>query len=163
MELRRATQDDAAGIACVHVSSWRVAYHGMVSDVILDGLSVEPRAERWKQILAETSEDEATVVALLDGRVVGFCSFMPSRDEDAGERTAEVAAAYVDPEVWRRGIGSRPVADVVDRLRERGWTEATLWVFARNAHARGSTRRSGSSPTERRGRRTGTPGRPKSA
>ena len=108
----------------------------MVPDVILDGLSVEQRAERWRRILAETSEDEATVVALLDGQVVGFCSFMPSRDEDAGERTAEVAAAYVDPEVWRRGVGSRLVADVVDTLRERGWTEATLWVFARNAHAR---------------------------
>ena len=29
----------------------------------------------------------------------------PCRDEDAGDRTAEIAATYVDPSRWSSGVG----------------------------------------------------------
>ncbi len=61
---------------------------------------------------------------------------MPSRDEDAGEGTAEAAATYVVPERWRAGIGSELLGAALSRLREAGFHEATLWVFAGNHGAR---------------------------
>jgi hypothetical protein len=42
---------------------------------------------------------------LREGEVRGFCAVVaPSRDENAGERTAEVAATYVYPQAWRFGL-----------------------------------------------------------
>ncbi|MEY2515901.1 MAG: hypothetical protein QOJ89_3259 [bacterium] len=70
--------------------------------------------------------------------VAGFCSIVaPSRDDDAGERTCEVAAIYVDPEAWRRGIGRALLEAAVREARADGWRTVTLWVFAANdrAHA----------------------------
>jgi len=39
--IRRARADDAAGIAQVHVASWRSTYPGMVPDSYLLGLSTD--------------------------------------------------------------------------------------------------------------------------
>ena len=46
--IRRARAEDAAGIAQVHVASWRSTYPGMVPDSYLIGLSTEAYAERWR-------------------------------------------------------------------------------------------------------------------
>ena len=145
--VRRAEPRDAAGIAGVHVRSWQVAYRGLLSDERLDGLSVEEREQRWAGVLGEGDGDSFTLVADLDDRVAGFCSVAaPSRDTDAGERTAEVGAIYVEPQLWRRGIGTALLAAAVDELRRGGWHEATLWVFAENAVARGFYARFGFAP-----------------
>lgn len=101
-------------------------------------MSVEEREGVWRGILADTGGASLTLVAVgADERVEGFCSVSaPSRDEDAGEGSAEVAATYVDPGCWRRGVGGALLRGALGELREGGWEEATLWVFAANGRAR---------------------------
>lgn len=126
-----------------HVRSWQIGYRGLVSDEILDGLSVADRAATWQTVLQRSVEEAFTVVAERDGRVVGFCSMIaPSRDDDAGAETCEAAAIYVEPELWRMGVGG---ALLVAALRELdgSWDEVTLWVFADNARALAFYRRFG--------------------
>ena len=43
-----------------------------------------------------------------------------------------MAATYVDPECWRRGVGGALLRAAVAELLERGWGEVTLWVFTAN-------------------------------
>jgi hypothetical protein len=43
--IRRAEPRDAAGIAHVHVASWRTTYRGIVPDSYLDALDEPERAE----------------------------------------------------------------------------------------------------------------------
>ena len=145
--VRRGEQRDAAGIAGVHVRSWQVAYRGLLPDERLDRLSVEEREQQWGDVLGEGDGASFTLVADLDDRVAGFCSVAtPSRDADARERTAEVAAIYVEPQLWRRGIGAALLTAAVEELRRGGWHEATLWVFAENANARSFYARFGFAP-----------------
>ena len=51
LEVRRATTEDAAGIASVHVHSWLAAYRGLMPDDMLDSLTVEERTESWLRFL----------------------------------------------------------------------------------------------------------------
>ena len=135
VRVRRAVPEDADLIAAVHVRTWQVAYRGLMPDALLDGLSAERRAEMWRTVTAEDSA--AVYVAVDDGRVVGFCGVAtPSRDEDAKGDVAEIGAIYVDPDVWRRGVGRALMDVVLADLRAAGWRWLTLWVLAENEQAR---------------------------
>lgn len=136
--VRTAVVADAPSIARVHVSSWQAAYRGILPDEVLDAMSPGQREERWRQILSGGEGSGFTVVAEVEGRgVQGFGSGLPqSRDDDAGERSGEVTALYVEPSRWRRGMGRRLLAEALDRLRSNGCQEATVWVLAENHSAR---------------------------
>jgi GNAT superfamily N-acetyltransferase len=133
--VRDAENRDARGIAEVHVRAWQAAYRGLVPGRILDGLSVDGAERSWRNLLAE--QGSFTLVAERGSGVDGFCAVAtPSRDDDAGERTAEIAAVYVEPERWRTGVGRALLGGALVRLRESGWEDVTLWVFAANDQAR---------------------------
>jgi ribosomal protein S18 acetylase RimI-like enzyme len=68
--------------------------------------------------------------------VVGFCSFAPSRDDDAEAHTAEILTIYLLREAAGRGIGRELFASSVGRLGELGYDRATLWVMASNDRTR---------------------------
>ena len=60
--VRRATIDDAGGIAVVHVATWRATYRGLMPQSLLDGRSVEARTAVWWRILRE--DDGSALVAI---------------------------------------------------------------------------------------------------
>lgn len=104
-------------------------------DEVLDNLSVGQREEMWRQLLS-ADERLALYVAVKDGAVVGFCAVLaPGRDRDAADRDAEIAAVYVDPEVWRTGIGRALMNTALADLLAGGWSSVTLWVLAQNRRA----------------------------
>jgi ribosomal protein S18 acetylase RimI-like enzyme len=142
VEIRRATDDDAHGIAAVHVASWRGAYRGIVPDAYLDALSVDERERMWREHL----DAWPTWVAIAEGTIVGFANGGAGRDEDAPPSTGELYAIYVEPSRFGRGIGRQLHDRVVDELRERGFTEATLWVLEGNARGRAFYERMGWAP-----------------
>jgi L-amino acid N-acyltransferase YncA len=143
--VRDADEGDAGGIAEVHVRAWQVAYRGLVEDRILDGLSLDGAERNWRRLVTERGS--TTLVAGREGRVEGFCAVAkPSRDRDATEGTAEVSAIYVAPDSWRSGVGSALLDAALGGLREEGWDEVTLWVFADNDQARSFYARHGFEP-----------------
>lgn len=155
--VRPAKPEDAPAIARVHVRSWQVAYRGLVPDVVLDALSTEHREDSWRKRLAEDGDASFTLVAELNGDVAGFCSVTaPSRDDDAGDRTCEVTAIYVDPDAWRAGVGRALLDAALNQLRQDGCEEATLWVFAQNAGANAFYERFGFAPDGREVRHEGS-------
>ena len=133
---RSAVEPDAAGIAEVHVRTWQVAYRGQVPDDYLDSLSVDDRAERWKEILADLEPRAEVLVAEDGGVVVGFASTLKSRDADAAPGTGELAALYVSPARWDHGVGRGLIGLAVEHLGAAGFATATLWVLATNTRAR---------------------------
>ena len=60
-------------------------------------------------------------VAVVDGRLAGFAAVIER------EGKAELDGLFVDPEMWRQGIGSTLVAEAVHEARRRG---LTLMVIA---------------------------------
>jgi len=134
--IRDATPSDARAIAEVHVASWRWAYRDDLSAEFLDGLSVEDRGRDWDVWIAPDRQGTGTLVADEGGRIVGFCGFAPSRDDDAVKGTAEILTIYLLPEATGRGIGRDLFAAVNDRVRALGYDRATLWVMASNERSR---------------------------
>jgi len=51
--IRKATFDDAAAIARIHVGTWRVAYTDIVPDDFLANLSEEKRTQSWRDQLTD--------------------------------------------------------------------------------------------------------------
>lgn len=103
------------------VRTWQVAYRGLMPDEVLDGLSVEQREEMWRQALTG-EESPAVYVAVEDGTVVGFCAVAaPSRDDDAEDGVAESGAIYVEPDVWRTGVGRALMDVALGELRADDW------------------------------------------
>lgn len=134
--IRTARPDDARAVAEVHVASWRHAYRGLLPDDYLERLSVDDREAMWRQAFADADPMSGAFVAEVDGWVVGFASFGPSRDEDVPERTGEVPAIYVDPAVLGTGVGRELFEAATIALRDAGFARATLWVLEANALAR---------------------------
>jgi GNAT superfamily N-acetyltransferase len=134
--IRTARPDDARAVAEVHVASWRHAYRGLLPDDYLERLSVDDRGAMWRGAFDDPDPASGAFVAEIDGRVVGFASFDPSRDEDVPERTGEVPAIYVDPTVLGTGVGRELFEAATIALRDAGFARATLWVLEANALAR---------------------------
>jgi ribosomal protein S18 acetylase RimI-like enzyme len=131
--IRTACVADARAIADVHVATWRSAYAGLLPDHVLAGLDVAEWADRWRGKLAAPAEGTFVLVFEQDGRVVGFVSGGPIRDQFPG---GEVYAIYVDPACQGRGAGSRLLAAAARHLAEAQFTDASLWVLAGNRPAR---------------------------
>lgn len=138
VELRDATPADARAVATVLVRSWRAAYRGLLPDDVLAGLSVHDRERLWSDSLTARPAHTGFVVATLEDAVVGVAAAGPPLvPEDRADPTlGDLYALYLDPDVWRRGIGTRLHAAALDRLRSFGFTHAGLWVLDTNARAR---------------------------
>ena len=116
--IRRATPADAAGIAAVHVRSWRRDYADIVDAQVLAELDEEERTEKWRGYL---EGDEVLVwVAEVEGRIVGFASL----------HDAKLTTLYVDPVAQGAGVGTRLLAEA-----EAAGARA-LEVFEANGHGR---------------------------
>lgn len=131
--IRPATQDDARGIAEVHVASWKAAYTQLLPNEKLAQLDVDHRERRWRDILdgAEAAELRAWV-AIVNDATVGFVVTQPSMDEDLERSVHELSALYLVPNVWRAGIGSALLEKAVHELRQAGVPEVALWVLEAN-------------------------------
>ena len=132
--VRRATVDDARGIAEVHVTAWREAYAGRMPAEFLASLDVEPRAEGWARIVERGETD--VFVAERDGTVVGWATAGRGRDDDA-PRDRELEGIYLLASAYGSGAGQRLLDAAI------GDAPAYLWVMDGNGRAESFYRRNG--------------------
>ena len=131
--VRDATAADAGAVARIQVASWRAAYAGLLPDDVLAGLSEAESRAQWAARLPAA----APMSCLVTGAPpAGFVSSGPSLD-DADHAGGQVYAMYVDPALWRRGLGRLLLSGAETRLREAGFASAHLWVLTTNEAARG--------------------------
>ena len=133
MTIREATLADAAGIARVHVESWRTTYPGIMPQEHLDALSVAEREEKWQGILSPDNADvTCTFVAETeDGEIVGFTE--GGRDRSGGsDFQAEIYVIYLLKSQQGRGLGRRLLQTAARRLHADGYSTLFLWVSALN-------------------------------
>ena len=133
--IREARIDDAEEVAGVHVRSWQVAYRGLIDQSVLDGLSIDERADGWRRIVADPLPTGLGIlVAVRDDRVIGWTSFGSGRDPD-GLTDGEVYGIYADPAAWSTGAGHALLEAAEQRIAEAGHTRAYLWVLDGNERA----------------------------
>ncbi|MFG3600179.1 GNAT family N-acetyltransferase [Micromonospora chersina] len=149
--IRREEPDDAEAIARVHIRGWQAGYARIMPDEVLNRLNPAAWAQRRRDLgTADPEHPFTTLVAEVDGAVVGFTTFGPYRNnQDRGDldpRYGEVLALYLDPAHWGTGLARSLHAAARTGLADRTWTEYRLWVLADNARARRFYERAGLSP-----------------
>ena len=157
VRVREARASDAAAIGRVRHASWQAAYSGLMPADYLAGLSVDGFVLSAQRMLEQQAAGRISVfVAEVGGVVAGFATVGPSRDDDAAQpdrgargnpqgdaAVGELWAIYLDPAIWGLGVGRRLQDVALARLREDGYTEATLWVLAANTGSRAFYERTG--------------------
>jgi GNAT superfamily N-acetyltransferase len=115
-EIRSARPTDAHGIARVHVASWHGAFRGIVPDEQMAARGFEVRLKQWTAKLQQS--DLIVLVACEEGgAVVGFASALRMDD---GPFQGYLAALYLAPDAWGRGIGRELLRAVSARLVDAG-------------------------------------------
>jgi ribosomal protein S18 acetylase RimI-like enzyme len=134
--IRPAGLEDAAGIARVHVDSWRSSYKGLIADEFLAALSYERRTEVWSQYLSDLQHGRFLYVAeTRPSEIVGFVSAGPGREGDL-EYQGELNAIYLLQLAQGQGLGRRLVDQVMHELCKRSFSSMLLWVLKDNQPAR---------------------------
>ena len=131
--IRHARPADAAGIAGVHVATWRDTYPGVLPARYLVGLSGRIEARRWRARLGRPVPGCATFVAD-DPRVgvVGYATCGPSRRPLPVQIDGEVYEIYVDPYAQGRHLGRRLLAAMTDFLLVQRLDSACIRVLRDN-------------------------------
>lgn len=132
MNVRKATIEDAGGIAEVHVRSWQETYNGIVSQEYLNSLKMEDRKPLWEKSLSETVDTSPVYVAVSpEGDIVGFASFGKER---TGEFHAdgELYAIYILKKYQRAKLGLKLLQAGLDELIKLKYHSILVWVLEKN-------------------------------
>ncbi len=119
-------------MAEVHVQSWRETYKGIVPDDLLAKLSVEKRKEAWTTIVCNKQRTTFTIVAVDEGKIVGFANGGEPQDKELSY-DSELAAIYLLRSHQKRGIGRELFNRFVAKLAQLGPTNMYLWVLTESS------------------------------
>lgn len=137
--LRPAVPADAAGMARVHVDSWRESYGGIVPEGYLNALSVPERTRRWQDMLESKQSPWEAFVAVsgkegAQGPILGFVSCGGAR-EGFSAHAGELYALYLLRSAQGAGAGRRLFDAARQNLRSCDISGMYLWVLADNPAA----------------------------
>lgn len=137
IQIRPAAVADAAGIAQVHVQSWRESYNGIVPESYLAGLDVAERTRRWQDSFAQAKPPWSTSVAVsgtAGDEILGFVSLGAAR-EDFNGFAGELYALYLLQAAQGAGAGRQLFDTARQSLKSCGINSMYLWVLADNPTA----------------------------
>jgi L-amino acid N-acyltransferase YncA len=107
--IRHATQADAPAVAAI--------YAPLVRDTIISFEEEPPSAEEMAERIATS---HVWLVAEEDGEVVGY-AYAARFHPRAAYRWSAEASVYLSPEARGRGIGTRLVTELLERLKAMGF------------------------------------------
>ena len=141
--IRTMSIDDVERVAEIHVSGWRNAFFGILSnDFLFNRLRVLNRIKVFQEEVL-SNKDETYVFD--DGMLKAFITIGRCRDGDEPD-AFELWGLYVDPFWQRNGIGSVMFRFCEQQAIQRGYEKINLWVLEPNARARGFYEKMGFRP-----------------
>jgi len=137
LHVRPAVVTDAAGIAAVHVQSWRETYVEQLPAATLTALDEAEFTARWTRNLQSGTAD--IWVALAGETIIGWASSSAGRDEDR-PHNLELEGIYVVASHHGSGAGQGLLDAAI------GHRDAYLWMAVGNDRALAFYRRNGFTP-----------------
>jgi ribosomal protein S18 acetylase RimI-like enzyme len=123
---------DAAGLASVHVCSWRETYPGLLPAGYLERMNPTLYARRWRQQLTRARPGELVLVAEGPDGLIGYCAGLFDVEVT---RRAEIHTLYVVRKAQGFGLGRRLMQTAARAFQGQGAESLTLWVLAGNTRA----------------------------
>jgi ribosomal protein S18 acetylase RimI-like enzyme len=142
-----ARTSDASAIAGLHADSWRRHYRGAFSDAFLDGDVDSYLLTVWAERMRTPDPRDRTIVAELDGAIVGFAHTRLGNDPTWGALLDNLHVAYG---LKRQGIGTRLLALTAQAVLDSSPAPGLyLWVLEQNSAARAFYEAQGGSCVQR--------------
>ncbi len=131
IDIRRATPDDASGIAETHDTSWRHAYTGVLPHKSLDSM-VRRRGVGWW----ERAIRHSTNILVLDigEEIVGYVTLGPNRVSTLPFE-GEIYELYLKPEYQGVGFGKKLFSLARRELARIGMKGCVVWALEENENA----------------------------
>ena len=134
LNIRYANADDADSLGLVYSQSYQAAFRGIIPDHILeDVFSFEKRSAGLRKELSEGLL--SNVIMHKENVPVGFLTYGKSKDEDLDSSFVEILRIYILPCCWGLNIGSELMSWGIEELRQKGYSNISLWVIEENKRA----------------------------
>ncbi|HSI84216.1 MAG: N-acetyltransferase family protein [Candidatus Methylacidiphilales bacterium] len=148
-EIRRASVDDAAQVARVHVEATCAAYKNLYMPEHLASLSPETFTRRWadreRSHLALGNPYGVFLALDFSGAAIGFADVGPANaaGQQAKAEEARLFAIYLYPTYIGKGIGRKLLQTCVEYARQHGFCSLLADVLSLNSTARTFYERTG--------------------
>lgn len=135
VQLRSAERGDEKALAYIQTESWKSAFQGILSDEdLIQRTNLQKTEAMYERVLSNPMIHVS--LETVDGEP--HCMAAWSRNRGAlGETVAELICIHSLPDRWRQGYGSMMMEHVLSQMKEKGFDQVILWVFAQNTRARG--------------------------
>jgi N-acetylglutamate synthase-like GNAT family acetyltransferase len=127
--IRKAVLADAEPIARLHVASWRAAYGDFMPPKQMAWISEVRETRRANDLIR--NPETPYLVAEDDDAIVGFLVYGPPGDDCDPRSTRQIYTFFVDPQRYRRGIGTQLLTAMEAEISV---PEITVWVMTQGVH-----------------------------
>jgi ribosomal protein S18 acetylase RimI-like enzyme len=132
--IRQAVVEDLDALARLHVLVWRNTYRSLAPVSAYDALDESKRRTHWEELLHRDPAQWQTLLAVHDGRLVGFGHAGPASHEVMAG-AGEIVHLYVDPSSQGQGIGKTLLHQLMNFLQATGHSTIKLAVVQGNDRA----------------------------
>lgn len=130
MQIRKAQLNDAAGIAKVHVDSWKTTYQHIMPAEFLNTLSYVQRTDLWTRNIGDKT-DYVVVAENNDGEIIGFGT-ASKRKTNHVENSGDLTSIYLLKEYQGHGIGKMLLKELFLRFRQLKYEKIFVEVLEEN-------------------------------
>ena len=133
--IRTATINDAEKVAKIKIEGWQTAYRGIIDDSFLDNMNINEEIDKRKNNI-ENGVD--IIVAELNNEIVGFCLYRNyiKNSDSYPNANCEISSLYVKSSLKRKGIGTKLMQHVIQKLKNKGKTQMILGCLKENYPSR---------------------------
>lgn len=146
--LRQERPDDTRAVALAHLAAFLEGHAGILPEHLLAGFDADEWVRRRRERLADPNPHMQTLVAEVDGTVVGHITFGKDRTEPY-RVVGRVWACYLHPAWWGSGIADAMMHAALSTLPHH---TVRLWMLEGNNRADGFYQRHGFRPDGARDR-----------
>ena len=136
-EIRDAVPDDADSLFEIRAAGWRSAYAGIVESQILKRQIAPKKRIGWvarmRDIIANPDADFFALVAMFDGRAIGFIGgSKTNRRKEYSNADVSFSGFYLYPEYIGTGLGKVMFNAMLKRFAELGAKTANIGCLTKN-------------------------------
>lgn len=131
IEIRPASDEDAADLALAHEQAWRLAYTGIIPFPQLDRMIARRGPVWWRFALKHGA---GLLVVDFNGQIAGYANFGATRRTWRNFRN-EIFELYLKPEFQGVGLGTRLFQATRTEIKARRPGGCVVWALAENEAA----------------------------
>jgi ribosomal protein S18 acetylase RimI-like enzyme len=132
LTIRPGRSNDIDAIVQIFRACWQESYQNLLSEEVRNAMTDEKARELWLPSLSGRADRE-TLIAETGSNAIGVARI--GSDPDFPTR-GHLFSLYIHPKSAGKGFGKALFRAALEGLKERHFSEISLWVFKENLSAR---------------------------